>query len=103
MNIRSTLEQHLREAMGRAGIDTRFSPLIAPSKKPEFGDYQANGAMSAAKAMGMPPRQLAQSIVDNLTLGPIADKVEIAGPGFINIHLQAVPNILLPSPLFFSL
>ena len=88
MNIRSLLDQRLRAAMNGAGIASEFAPLISLSKKPEFGDYQANGAMGAAKAMQTKPRDLAQKIVDALDLDGIADKIEIAGPGFINIHLD---------------
>ena len=90
MNIRSTLDQLFREAMAKVGIDPQFSPLIAPSKKPEFGDYQANGAMAVAKAMQTKPRELAEAIVAQLQLGERVNKLEIAGPGFINIHLNPV-------------
>lgn len=74
--------------MTDAGISADCAPHVAVAKKPGFGDYQANGAMSAAKAMNSNPRELAQQIVDNLQLDQIAEKVEIAGPGFINIHLN---------------
>lgn len=56
----------------------------------QFGDYQANGVMGAAKKMGIPPRQLAEKILEHLDITDIADKVEIAGPGFINIFLSPV-------------
>ena len=88
MNIRSTLYQHVREAMTKAGIPDEFSAHVAPSKNPKFGDYQANGAMAAAKAMKSKPREIAQKIIDHLQLDGIASDVEIAGPGFINIHLD---------------
>lgn len=58
------------------------------SAKAQFGDYQANGVMGAAKKMGINPRQLAEQIVSHLDLEGIASKVEIAGPGFINIFLE---------------
>ncbi|SMF04675.1 arginyl-tRNA synthetase [Alteromonadaceae bacterium Bs31] len=87
MNIRFLLAERIRSAMSDAGIPNDFSPHVAIAKKAGFGDYQANGAMSAAKAMKTNPRELAQSIVNNLDLAGIAEKVEIAGPGFINIHL----------------
>lgn len=74
--------------MTDAGIPADCSPHVTVSKKPGFGDYQANGAMGAAKAMRANPRELAQLIVDNLQLEEIAEHVEIAGPGFINIHLN---------------
>ncbi len=87
MNIRSFLANRVRNAMSDAGIPNDYSPALAIAKKAGFGDYQANGAMAAAKAMKTNPRELAQSIVNNLDLSGVAQKVEIAGPGFINIHL----------------
>lgn len=88
MNIRTCLSEKVQQAMLGAGIPENFGPHVAPSKNPKFGDYQANGAMGAAKALKRPPRDIAQSIVDNLQLDGIAAKIEIAGPGFINIHLD---------------
>lgn len=88
MNIRTCLSEHVHKAMQAAGIPADYAPHVAPSKKPGFGDYQANGAMSAAKALKRNPREIAQAIVDNLQLDSIASKIEIAGPGFINIHLD---------------
>ncbi|WP_018415016.1 arginine--tRNA ligase [Teredinibacter turnerae] len=88
MNIRKFLADRVRSAMSDVGIPNDYSPHLAISKKPGFGDYQANGAMAAAKAMKTNPRELAQSIVDSLDLSGVAEKVEIAGPGFINIHLE---------------
>ncbi|WP_075185774.1 arginine--tRNA ligase [Teredinibacter haidensis] len=88
MNIRSFLADRIRNAMSDVGIPNDYSPALAISKKAGFGDYQANGAMSAAKAMKTNPRELAQSIVNSLDLAGVAEKVEIAGPGFINIHLS---------------
>ncbi len=87
MNIRSFLAERVRSAMSDAGVPNDFSPHVAIAKKAGFGDYQANGAMAAAKAMKSNPRELAQSIVNNLDLAGVAEKIEIAGPGFINIHL----------------
>jgi len=88
MNIRSFLSDHVQNAMTAAGIPASCAPHVAISKNPSFGDYQANGAMGAAKALKTKPRDLAQTIVDNLSLDGIAEKIEIAGPGFINIHLD---------------
>lgn len=73
--------------MTAVGIPDSFSPMVSPSNRPQFGDYQANGTMAAAKKLGTNPRELAQKIVDQLQLEDVASKVEIAGPGFINIHL----------------
>ena len=88
MTIRTLLNQRFQTAMAAAGVTGECNPNIALSTREGFGDYQANGAMAAAKQLKMPPRDLAQKIVDNLDLDGIADKIEIAGPGFINIHLS---------------
>ncbi|WP_428820470.1 arginine--tRNA ligase [Microbulbifer sp. MCCC 1A16149] len=88
MNIRQQLNDIFQTAMTAAGIPADCSPAVAPAKKAGFGDYQANGAMAAAKKVGTNPRELAAKIVDNLGDQPMIEKVEIAGPGFINIHLS---------------
>ena len=87
MNIRAFLNEQVRSAMAEAGIPAEYQPHVAPSKKAGFGDYQANGAMGAAKELKTNPREIAQKIVDHLALDGIAEKIDIAGPGFINIHL----------------
>jgi len=89
MRIKELLNQRFSAAMQAAGIPSECSPTLALSGKPQFGDYQANGAMGAAKRMQTNPRELAQKILDNLDLDGIAAKLEIAGPGFINIHLSS--------------
>lgn len=61
-------------------------PIIRPGK---FSDYQCNAAMGLAKKLGANPRQLAAQIIEQVDLSDIAKPVEIAGPGFINIDLQA--------------
>lgn len=88
MNIRDLLNDKVQQAMQAAGIPADCSAHLAPSKKAGFGDYQANGAMGAAKVMKSNPRELAQNILNHLDLGEIVEKTEIAGPGFINIHLS---------------
>jgi arginyl-tRNA synthetase len=90
MNIRELLNDKVLTAMHACGIPADLPALIAPGKKAGFGDYQANCAMGAAKAMGTNPRELAAKIVAALQpeLAGIADKLEIAGPGFINIDLN---------------
>ena len=87
MSIKDTLIERVSAAMHAAGIPDDCSPMVALSGKPQFGDYQANGAMGAAKAMKTNPRELAQAIIINLQLEGIAERLEIAGPGFINITL----------------
>lgn len=88
MNIQQILSDKIKQAMVASGADSNVEPLVRQSGKPEFGDYQANGAMGAAKKLGINPREFAQKILENADLNGIADKLEIAGPGFINIFLN---------------
>ncbi|PRJ60317.1 arginine--tRNA ligase [Haemophilus influenzae] len=88
MNIQSILSDKIKQAMILAGADQSCDTLVRQSGKPQFGDYQANGIMAAAKKLGLNPREFAQKVLDNLQLSDIAEKLEIAGPGFINIFLN---------------
>jgi arginyl-tRNA synthetase len=51
-------------------------------------DYQADVAMALAKRVGRPPREVAASIIEHLDAGDVCAKLEVAGPGFINVHLR---------------
>ncbi len=93
MRLKTLLTQRFSAAMTAAGVPIDCPPMISLSSKPQFGDYQANGAMAAAKRMDEKPRDLAEKIIAKVDLEGIADSLEIAGPGFINIHL---------SPLFLA-
>ncbi len=88
MNIRQLLDQRVSAALISAGVTEGTPAVIKQSAKAEFGHYQANGVMGAAKKLRMNPRELATKVLDALDLSDIADKVEIAGPGFLNIHLK---------------
>jgi len=89
MTLRHLLESRLAQAMQQAGAPPDAPPMLGPATRPEFGDYQGNGVMGAAKKMGLKPRELAEKVVAALDLEGIAEKVEIAGPGFINIALKS--------------
>lgn len=89
MNIQALLSDKVSQALIAAGAPADCEAQVRQSAKAQFGDYQANGVMSVAKNLGMPPRQLAEKVVQLLELGDISSKVEIAGPGFINIFLNS--------------
>ncbi|KYG09736.1 arginine--tRNA ligase [Sorangium cellulosum] len=57
-------------------------------RRSSHADYQANAAMALGKRLGRPPREVAAAIVGALQLGGICRKVEIAGPGFVNLTLE---------------
>jgi arginyl-tRNA synthetase len=87
----TSLLQTLRERFAAAvqtvaGADR--DPIIKPSGDPKFGDYQCNVAMSLAKPLGAKPRDIAQRIIDAVAVDDLAESLEIAGPGFINIRLK---------------
>ncbi|MDM2895998.1 arginine--tRNA ligase [Citrobacter sp. Cpo030] len=88
MNIQALLSEKVSQAMIAAGAPADCEPQVRQSAKVQFGDYQANGMMAVAKKLGMAPRQLAEQVLTHLELNGIASKVEIAGPGFINIFLD---------------
>ena len=88
MNIQYILSEKIKQAMIAAGADAQCEALVRQSGKVQFGDYQANGVMPAAKKLGLNPREFAQSVLDKAELQDIAEKTEIAGPGFINIFLK---------------
>ena len=59
------------------------------SRNPEHGDYATNVAMQLAKAAKMPPRTIAESLATRLTQSPGITKADVAGPGFLNITIDA--------------
>src|SRR5690606_1485143 len=90
---KQTLEDLIGAAISQvAGAEARA--LVIPSSRPEFGDYQANGVMAVAKQMRKNPRELAAEVVgvlkakESLMPATMIDRIEIAGPGFINIFLS---------------
>ncbi|MBU0616689.1 MAG: arginine--tRNA ligase [Planctomycetes bacterium] len=65
-----------------------IDPVIRPAGDPKFGDYQCNVAMSLAKRLKSKPRDIAQRIVEAVDLVGVAEPLEIAGPGFINVRFS---------------
>lgn len=72
---------------GRAAPSSRAS--LERPKKAGFGDYSTNAAMLLAPALGAPPREIAERLGERLTarMGAAVDRVEVAGPGFLNVFL----------------
>jgi arginyl-tRNA synthetase len=108
LRLAQALDAQLRAAMERAlpeaasedqrtrlfgpGGSGRLDPQLMPASKPEFGDFQANGALPLAKPLGRSPRQIAQAIVAELAADSAFRELclepQIAGPGFINLTLR---------------
>ena len=88
MTAKEELEERISAALEKAGAPAGSSALVGLSTRPEFGDYQANGVMAAAKKLKSNPRELATKVLAELDVADMAESVEIAGPGFINIALK---------------
>ena len=99
LRIAHALASQLRAAMQRAFPEVAaaagghpLDPQLAPASKPEFGDFQANGALALAKPLQQKPRAIAEAIVAQLqadaTFTALCLEPQIAGPGFINLRLR---------------
>ncbi|XP_034033749.1 arginine--tRNA ligase, cytoplasmic [Thalassophryne amazonica] len=94
MNINKRLQEIFYTAIQASCPELENPPLVVtPSQQAKFGDYQCNSAMSIAqmlKAKGakVNPREIADKIIQNIPDNEMIEKTEVAGPGFINIHLK---------------
>ncbi|MBQ0067940.1 MAG: arginine--tRNA ligase [Phascolarctobacterium sp.] len=94
MNIKEILAKAIVAAVAKAqgagtlpAGDLAEAALEVPPQK-EFGDFSSNFAMKSAKGLKCNPRMIAQAIIDNLDC-PFVDRMEIAGPGFLNFYLKS--------------
>src|SRR6056297_2060149 len=92
--MKETVIQLLESALASLCADgvvpegTAFSPSVGNTKDKAHGDYASNIALIAAKSADCPPRQLAQALIDHLPESSAVDRIEIAGPGFINFFMS---------------
>jgi len=87
----ATLRGTIRSAADslRDGTAESIAPTLERPPKRELGDYSTNAAMLLAPALGEPPREIAERLRDHLRalLGSTVDRIEVAGPGFVNLFL----------------
>ncbi|EYF00142.1 arginine--tRNA ligase [Chondromyces apiculatus] len=76
------------EAALAAALGAEHAKTDPALRRSVHADYQANVAMALGKRLGRPPREVAQAIVDRLDVADLCTRVELAGPGFINLHLR---------------
>ncbi len=86
--IRAALDQCYSEESLNSGVSPDEIQLEIP-KNPDHGDFSTNLAMTLAKPERKAPRKIAEVLVAALQGTPLCDKIEIAGPGFINFRLTA--------------
>lgn len=75
---------------GVLSADCENNPQLERTRSPEHGEFASNVAMVLAKRAGVPPKELAQMIIDKLPRSRQLNHAEIAGPGFINFHMNQV-------------
>lgn len=80
------ISELLAQATKKIFNEEIFVKLTRPEE--QFGDYSSNIALQLSKKLGRPPRDIAEVIVANLRSDPALAKIEVAGPGFINITLS---------------
>jgi len=84
---RNTIEEELKKGLGRLGVPDAPFAVSVPEKG--FGDYSTNAPLVAAKELSLTPREVAQALLENIADGlPFVEKIEIAGPGFLNFYLS---------------
>ena len=92
------MKEHLEELLAqsllhlqRDGVlpaDADLAVQLERTRSPDHGEFASNIAMVLAKPAGMPPRKLAEAIIHRVPTSRQVDRMEIAGPGFINVFLQ---------------
>jgi len=89
-HIQELLSQSLLHLQREGVLKLEQEPVIhlERTRSTEHGEFATNLAMTLAKQSSMPPRELAQAIIDNLPNSRQIEKMEIAGPGFINFFLH---------------
>ena len=88
MEIKESLKLNIQQALKSLNVDLALDQIIIEnSKDPAHGDFASNVAMKSCRFFGKAPKEVAELIVSKLDLSNI-EKVEIAGPGFINFFMK---------------
>ena len=86
-DLKRGLSEAVSAAFAAAGLPAELG-RVTPSDRPDLADFQCNGALPAAKAVGRPPREIATELAARLASDPRLAAVEVAGPGFINFRVS---------------
>jgi arginyl-tRNA synthetase len=82
-----TLTARFRDAL-RAAFGEEHASADPAIRRSERADYQADVAMSLSRKLKRPPREVAQALLEHLSLVDVCEKVELAGAGFLNLTLS---------------
>ena len=87
MHIKSQLSKIIADGLTTIGVEAE-NVTVTEASKPEFGDYQYNGAMALAKQLKTNPREIATKLATAIEDNEIFQEVSVAGPGFLNLRLS---------------
>jgi arginyl-tRNA synthetase len=88
MSITERLTEGVREALAGAGLPAPATCIWEVPRQAEHGDYSTNTAMTLARAARKAPQQIAEQIVAHFPPLPEVERLEVAGPGFLNVFLS---------------
>jgi arginyl-tRNA synthetase len=89
LRIEKYIEEIFMQIISKIYSEKELRPIeISIATNEKFGDFQTNFAMMNSKIIGGNPRKIAENIVEAMEENEIIEKLEVAGPGFINIYLK---------------
>jgi arginyl-tRNA synthetase len=89
MNLQTLVQQAFAEALaGVADDPAKYAAMTRPTQNADHGDYQNNAAMPLAKLLGRKPPEVGRAVAEKLAGHPLFEKVDVAGPGFVNVRLK---------------
>ena len=86
-NLKTLFQEAIASA--NLGVEDEVDPALERPKDDANGDFASTIALRLSKQLGKNPREIAQAIVDSFPQNSIVNKIEIAGPGFINVYLNS--------------
>lgn len=86
MDAKTAITEAVKQALAELGIEG-VTPVLERPADMTHGDYATGVALAAAKQVGKSPHELAEAIVGKLPAMAFVEKIEVAGPGFINFYL----------------
>ena len=88
LDLETKIKSAIQKSLASMGVDVELANIVIErSKDPTHGDYASTVAMQMARTLHKAPRQIAEDIVNSIDMDGI-DKIEIAGPGFINFFMK---------------
>ena len=88
MDLKEKLTELINNCLKKCNVECNKFVVERPNNK-ENGDYSTNVAMELTKVLHKNPREIANELVNNISDDNIIDRIEIAGPGFINFYIKS--------------